>query len=391
MKKDYTNSFLLNTLGIPIVTDLNSLSNTLAISTKLIYLLSQKTSDYYKVFYIKKKNGKLREILSPSYSLRIVQKWILNEILEKISISDEAMAYRKGKNAGIKKNAELHKFNLYILEMDIKDFFKSIKRNQIFFLFKNLGYSRFISNILSKICTYQGYLPQGGICSPYISNLVCYKLDKRIKNLCAKRDVTYSRYCDDLTFSCDNKDTLKKLNKVITDIVLDEGFLINESKTRYLSPYSHKKVTGITVNDNRVKASKQLKRTVRWMIHQAIVSKDYTNINKIRGYISFISSIEDGYKDKILKYINKLVEKDYKYFTDIVEAYNKNKILKEANSMTFTKEYDFFQEEDFPENNDLRNMNKLYYEEICSIQYEFLEQRGYIKQKEMNNLSEEHK
>uniref|UniRef100_UPI00273FE630 retron St85 family RNA-directed DNA polymerase n=1 Tax=Bacillus sp. MMSF_3328 TaxID=3047080 RepID=UPI00273FE630 len=299
MKKDFTNSFILYALNLPILKDFESLSNSIGISNTMLYLLSKKTDNYYNSFNVPKRNGTNREIKSPKYSLKLVQRWILTEILEKINVSNESMAFRKGKD-GSKTNANCHKYSLYLLQLDLNDFFTSIKRENVFYLFKGLGYNTLVSNILTSLCTYQGYLPQGGVCSPYISNLICFKLDKRLKGLCSKRDIIYTRYADDLTFSCDNVVTLRKLKKVIEEIIVDEGFSVNETKTRLLSPSGHKKVNGITIHDNKIKANKQMKRTVRAMIHNALVSGDYSNNNKIRGYISYINSIEDGYKEKII-------------------------------------------------------------------------------------------
>lgn len=371
MQKDYTNTFLLNTLDLPVITDLNTLSNYLGLSKRLIYLLSLKTENYYKRFFIPKKNGKQREILSPSYSLKLVQKCILTDILEKINITDEAMAFKKGENKGIKQNADYHKYSLYLLEMDVKDFFPSIKRSSVFFLFKNIGYNKFISNILANLCTYKGYLPQGGVTSPYLSNLIAYKMDRRLQQLCCKRDILYTRYADDLTFSCNNKDTLKKIKPIIKEIINDEGFVLNNSKTRLLSPKSHKVINGITVNDNKVKANKMLKKKVRAMIHSSIVSCDYSKNDVIRGYISFVNYVEEGYKEKIINYINKLAtEKEYRYFEDIVQAYNENKLFKEAKNMIY-EELNPFDDYVYGVSNDL------YLYEINECRNDFLKKHGY--------------
>ncbi|MED2576388.1 retron St85 family RNA-directed DNA polymerase, partial [Bacillus thuringiensis] len=339
-KNNVTNSFILNALNLPIIKDLESLSNHIGISEKLIYLLSVRNSEFYESFTIPKKDGTERKIESPSYSLKLVQRWILKEILEKIPVSVHSFAFNPGRN-GIKDNAELHKFSLYLLQMDIKDFFTSIEYKRVFYLFKNLGYNSFISKILTEICTHEERLPQGGVCSPYISNLICYRLDNRLQGLCSSRDIIYSRYADDLTFSCDNKEALRKIKKVIEEIIFDEGFKVNHKKTRYTSPSSHKVVTGITINDQKIKVQKDLKRKVRALIHHAIVCGDFSEINTIKGYVSYINSIEVGYREKVITYINKLLmEKDYKYYNDIVESVNGNLMMKEQISMVYDEYVD---------------------------------------------------
>lgn len=334
MVNDYQNSFILDALGLPSVTGIDDLANILGLSKRIIYLLSKKPDKYYQEKTISKRDGTPRKIFIPSYSLKLIQRWILKEILEKISTSNEATAFIKGKGQGIKNNAEIHKYGLYILEMDIKDFFPSIDSKRVFFLFKNIGYNNMISTILTNLCTYTNQLPQGAVTSPYISNLVCYKLDKRIKGLCNKNDIVYTRYADDLTFSCDNKQILKKSRKIIEDIIKDEGFEVNPKKTRFLSPGSKKVVTGVTVNDKRLKANKLLKKKVRAMLHHSILNGDYVNLNQIRGYISFINYIENGYKNKVITYVSKVAD-SLTYDENLVKEFNNNKLYKEIPDATF--------------------------------------------------------
>ena len=65
---------------------------------------------------------------------------------------------------------------------------------------------------------------------------------------------------------------LRKIYGMIKKIVEDEGFVVNEEKTRFLSPKVHKEVIGVTVNDGVIKAPKEMKRMVRAMIHYGIVT-----------------------------------------------------------------------------------------------------------------------
>ena len=57
---------------------------------------------------------------------------------------------------------------------------------------------------------------------------------RRLKGLCSKRDVLYTRYANDITFSCDNKITLKKLRPIVKKIIEDEGFDIKKGFKKWL-------------------------------------------------------------------------------------------------------------------------------------------------------------
>ncbi|EST13712.1 retron St85 family RNA-directed DNA polymerase [Sporolactobacillus laevolacticus] len=333
MNNTHSNTILLNNLQLPIIHDIFDLSDNTRISDGKLYLLFQFHNYYYNTFFINKKNGKKREISSPQRPLKLLQKWILEEILLNIKVSAESQAFIRKKN-GILENALLHKDNLFLLQMDIENFFPSIDDKRIFYFFRQIGYNSFVSDILKNVCTFKGKLPQGGVCSPYLSNLICYSLDRRIAGLCARRDIIYSRYADDLSFSCDNKDNLRKIRPLVELILSKEGFKVNKSKTRF--SFSHKTITGLNIakdnnNMNVVKVPRKLKRKVRSIIHYSFVSGDFSNQNVVLGYIAFIYSIEPEYISKIIKYIQSLQNKDYKFFSDIVNAFNKSDLAKISN------------------------------------------------------------
>ena len=136
-------TLLMNSLKLTYFETIEELSELTTLSTQLLYCLSTKTSKYYMIKKIPKKNGGLRELSIPSYTLRIVQRWILTEILNKILPSDRAMAFRKGKDFGHKQNAFYHANTLYGLSIDIKDFFPSITVNKVYTIFSTLGYNSF--------------------------------------------------------------------------------------------------------------------------------------------------------------------------------------------------------------------------------------------------------
>ncbi|MPM20320.1 hypothetical protein SDC9_66749 [bioreactor metagenome] len=341
--KDGSNKYILDSLKLPIMESIEDFAYQTSLSEKLLYFLStEATTDKYETFFIKKKSGSLREINAPIYSLKIIQRWILENILYRMKVSDNCYGFEKTKKGSpTVANVKQHNNNTYIFKMDVKDFFPSVKRERIFYLFKAVGYNNYISNVLSNFCTYNEHLPQGAVTSPRLANLVCYKLDNRIEKYCTKREIVYTRYADDLTFSSNNRNILRNIHGMISKILMDEGFTPNEDKTNFMTPKSHKSITGITVNDRLIKAPKQSKKLVRAMIHHAVVSGNYSNSNKIRGYISYINSIEPGYKDKMLCYINGFKDDSITLFGDAVAAFNSHKIYKDIDDLTEHKATDF--------------------------------------------------
>lgn len=340
MNTKYSNTELLNQFNLPVIHNITELSYKIGLSEREIYLLSMNSDNFYVPFKIPKKDGSKRKIVCPKKHMKLVQKWILVNLLENLFVSDRAKAFKKNIN-GIKENANAHKERLYILQLDMENFFPSIKRDRIYKLFRKKGYNGIVSGTLANLCTYDKYLPQGGVCSPILSNLVCMPMDKRLIGLCDKRDVIYTRYADDMTFSSNDKILLKKLRPIIEEIIQSEGFNINKNKTRFLSPKSRKSITGVNINSKEVKADGKLKRKVRAMIHKSIMTGNYEQNDKIIGMVAFIDSIEDNYRLKVIDYINNFEDKlqmpmDSKY----IELFNKNKIFKEVKDFKYF-DFDF--------------------------------------------------
>lgn len=327
------NSVIIRTLGLPPIYDFSHLAMQLSISKKTLYMMINKKEYFYSKKEILKRDGTIRTLRVPAMPLKVVQKWILEEILKKLKVSKYSMAFVPGKN-GLKESAELHNRNLFLLEMDISDFFGSISQKKVFKLFLGMGYGLDVSAILAELCTYDDSLPQGAVTSPCLANLICFNLDARLNGLCRKKDIIFSRYADDLCFSSNNRTLLNKIEPIVIKILKDEGFEANQKKTRYLSDDVKKTVVGITINNKGIHVDKKLKKNVRSQIFNAIKNNDYTQKEKIIGTIAYISSIESGYKEKIVSYINEITRKDFlRENSTVVCGYNNNKFFKESLDM----------------------------------------------------------
>lgn len=344
----------MESLNIPIIKSSDDLADELRLSRKLIYWLTIKDADgKYKSFYIKKRSGRMREINDPVFSLKIVQKWILRNILEKVKCSAYSYGFSKqthGKDNNYDGKAKSqspqldvalsHKNNLYLLKLDIKDFYPSITGKMVYLQFREIGYNEQVSNLLTNICTLEDSLPQGAPTSAYLANLICRRMDTRIAGYCNKHNIVFTRYADDLMFSSDDRDALRHTYGVVRHIVEDEGFVLNSDKTHFAGNKSRKEVLGITINDKSCHISKEMKRNVRAMIHHAVATGDYSDSMRIRGYISYISSVEGGYEKKIRNYIENLATSDFCLQEDLVEAFNGNMILPNLPDMALKTKVD---------------------------------------------------
>ncbi|OFZ39984.1 MAG: hypothetical protein A3D92_04585 [Bacteroidetes bacterium RIFCSPHIGHO2_02_FULL_44_7] len=228
-----------------------------------IEAIIQNKESYYHTFFIPKRNGDERRITAPKDRLKEIQKTILRKILEKVSVHFAARGFKR--RSSIISNAHGHIGQEILVKMDIKDFFPSITYERVKGIFINLGYPEGVAEALTELTTYKGRLPMGASTSPYLSNIIAIRMDKRFTGLAKKMDFTYSRYADDLAFS--SKDgNLKRHIPFFKEIIKDEGFEVNEQKVVIARKGGQQKVTGVVVN-RKVNVEKREYKRLRAVIH----------------------------------------------------------------------------------------------------------------------------
>ena len=126
------------------------------------------------------------------------------------------------------------------------------------------------------------------------------KLDKRLLGVAAKLGFTYTRYADDLTFSggADLNEKIGYLLAKVRHIAREEGFAVNEKKTRVMRRSTAQTVTGVVVNDKPSVSREELRR-LRAILHRAgsegLEAQNRTgqpNFREwLRGKIAFVSMV----------------------------------------------------------------------------------------------------
>ena len=304
--KNQCNEFLLS---------LNLIDNKLIDKDKIkkLYTISNKIEKNYKIFKIKKSNGKFRTIYEPNYTLKSIQRQILKNILNNKTISSYAKAYHKG--IGLKDNASPHINKKIILKLDIKDFFNNINFFNIYNSCFPLEYfPKSIGMLLTYLCTYDEHLPQGAPTSAYISNLVMRDFDYEIGDWCKERKINYTRYSDDMTFSGDfiPSDIIKIVKKNLYKLNLE----LNNEKTHVIKNSCRQSVTGIVVNEKlqiNNKYRKQIRQEMYYVKKYGIESHvnriNYNQENYLThlyGKILFVLQI--NMDDEFIQYKNYLKE-----------------------------------------------------------------------------------
>ena len=254
---------------VPVIFELSHLSSLLGITEKTLASIINSPSSFYRKFVIPKRNGGHREINSPYPVLLSAQRWIYENILKVVAPHDCACGFREGKS--IADNAQPHLNRLCLLKMDIKDFFPSVEMRRVLSVFTGLGYSDGVSYDLTSICCLEKCLPQGGVTSPSLSNIIAGRMDRKLSGLAGKFHLSYTRYADDLTFSGNHIPLY--FPDAVSDILKEEHFEANPSKTRLIRGRNKQKiVTGVSVAGERLKIPKETKRQIRQEVHYLLLN-----------------------------------------------------------------------------------------------------------------------
>ena len=237
---------------------------------RLLSEMLSDTSRYYIHTPIPKRNGGgYRHIYKVDEELAFYQRNIKNFILDALDAkytSKYAYAYKK--KVSVASNARAHAGHDYLVKMDIKDFFDSTRQSKIFELFgRYTGYNKEIKTILTKLVCHDGHLNQGSCTSPQLANLALVDFDKTVGMYCDAFNITYTRYCDDLTFSSDREFDSQTLIGFVTDQLRKEHYRPNYKKTRVFRKGSRHIVTGIVVNNRRIRVPSEYKHNLRQEVY----------------------------------------------------------------------------------------------------------------------------
>lgn len=243
--------------------ELHSIEKDLGISARTLYGLSNNISKHYQEVKIPKTDGGVRVLSVPDEALKRVQRAIAQKLLAYEPVSVYAKAYKPGSN--IRKNAVLHVGKENLLKLDVYRFFDSISYTAVKEkVFPSNKYSEQIRILLTMLCYYKDALPQGAPTSPIISNIIMREFDETVGSWCAKKSITYTRYCDDMTFSgCFCEDGLIPF---IREQLRTLGLILNNRKTLFLKNGNRKTVTGVVVNE-KANTAKEYRRHIRQEIY----------------------------------------------------------------------------------------------------------------------------
>lgn len=323
--------------NLPVIFSLKHFAILLGMEFQELQSIINSRNHQYSYYLIKKKKEGYRRIIAPHSRIKLLQKWIHVNILNKVELNSFATGFIKEKS--ILDNAKIHENKNVILNLDLSNFFETINERRVFGIFKSLGYAPNLSVEFAKICTAsisdyrfkqlseeeqeyfkdlhslkESILIQGAPTSPGISNIICRRLDRRLSILANKFGVNYSRYADDITISGDI-DRLPKIS-IVKKIIEDEGFIINWNKVGKYKTGQKQMVTGLLI-DKKVRIPKRFKKEIYrhlYFCKKYGVLSHFQRISPNKGYrkewilgkILFVHSIEPDEAKKMMKLVEQI-------------------------------------------------------------------------------------
>jgi retron-type reverse transcriptase len=266
----------------------DELARRLGVSVEELTALSPE----YTERFIEKHSGGTRRLLIPSSELKEIQHRILRRLLARLSVHPAATGFEPG--TSIVHNAAQHTDQAVVLCMDVRDFFPQTTDDRVTAYFQRIGWDRETAELLTRLTTWEGGLPQGAPTSPRLSNLVNLVLDARIERFVHRRKGTFTRYADDIcvSFPKDYPKRIRGTVQVVSRHLRACGYQLNTKKTRILRQHQQQKVTGLVVND-RVNVPRHIRRKLRAVEHRLNTGQRVTMTREqLDGWKALLAMVE---------------------------------------------------------------------------------------------------
>ena len=240
----------------------------------------------YDPYYIPKKSGGRRRIEPPRKELKQVQRQLVDQVFRKLP-SHELIYPRY--NCTIRDALLPHQSQPIVITLDVKDFFPSIKREAVGCLYRSFGFNNEISNLLERLTTYKGHLPQGAPTSPIIARHYSTGLIEKVLSYLPINNTQLTVYADDIIIS--GPSGLKRSISGITKLARRHRLTINRDKIRVMHKPSDQRALGVLLHPRLHMPLSFVERMER---HRA-----NGDMKKYKGMLSYRCFIEGNSKTNL--------------------------------------------------------------------------------------------
>ena len=341
---------------LPVVLTIQHFAHLCDVSIELLQNVIFRKEDCYRVFRVKKrstsKSGaapprRYRTICVPEPGLMRAQRWIAQNILN--CIEPHAASFAFFPKRSLVGAANRHLGARWMVKLDVRRFFESIREEKVYWVFRSLGYGALLSFQFARICTrlpnYQksntapirghtsvglpyrryhpGHLPQGAPTSPMLANLVVRSLDERLAEIADDRGWTYTRYADDLAFSrrdASSRQEAMRLAKRAEHELTAFRLVSNRQKLAITAPGGRKILLGVLIDRDRPRLTRAFRNNIETHIYALTNPKIGSAAHRtkrgfastigmrrhVAGLIAFARMVDRGYAARLFSQFNKI-------------------------------------------------------------------------------------
>ncbi len=287
------------------IASVEKLALTLGIHPNRLLSIADKADESYTEYELVDKD---RTVFEPKYELKKIQKRINSRIFELVEFP---LYLQGGIRANVKRdyveNAKIHANATTLISLDIKKFYTNIKADKVSAIYKYFfKFPDEVVDILTKLTTYKGKVPQGGCTSSYLANLVFFNSEYRLVSAFRGKGISYSRLLDDVTLSSasnlDSSGCTEAIRKVV-GMFTAHDLKLNSKKTKI--EYRGKaakgfEVTGLWVEHKKPKLRRKERRYVRQLVYNCELkyesdktTPEYHELwNKTSGKVAKLTRLE---------------------------------------------------------------------------------------------------
>ena len=236
---------------------------------------------------LQKKNGDLRTTFDAKPPLKKLHEKIKENLLKQVYYPQYLLGGIADKKftRDYKQHALVHSGKKYLIEEDVKDFFPSTSVNVVRSIWQHFfKFSPEVAELLTKLTTLDGTLPQGWKTSGYLANLAFWDKEYQLVEALNKQGYAYSRFMDDISVSSGVKLQTKNKTFVVSKIysmLYSTGYMPKRSKHEIHSASECMKVTGLIVNTKKPTLTQEDKNNIRAAVHECLKHSENDRVSNV--------------------------------------------------------------------------------------------------------------
>lgn len=259
------------------ISSLKSLAKALDVPVNVLTETAKNSDQYYIQNKPIEKKGKTRITYSVSEPLKSLHEIIKTNIFQKVLFPSYLQGAIKSDEITSRDyiyDAMIHSKHRFFISEDISNFFPSITYLEVYklwlYFFK---FTKPVAELLARITTYNGIVPQGSKTSSYIANLIFWQREGDLVKQLKTQGITYTRFVDDITLSSNHYIPKPEVSKIISSIygmMLRHGVKPNRSKHFIGSCKNNIQIHNINVGGKRPSLGKKKLNEIRMSVYNCI-------------------------------------------------------------------------------------------------------------------------